>query len=553
MRPNAQSVRALALVAVLLVSAVAVPIAAAQPAAAQPSPQVDWDDDFLESCTTNARFAYPGICGLATPDITEIDSSQSTSIIKTDIHVGAQGTYESGEQFASTYRNYLEDTSTLAALEARHAIATSYESNESATEAQAAATGAVNDYYAMHERQILEVVSAHSAELAYYSNASIMDPDIADEFVHGFPVQVSDGFGDGGIDGPLAGETHNSSWTLVNGSTHEYELATLNQSRIFEPDFYEFENTVESEWNLSTYNESGNHFDLNVHWDRLDNDNEGNRTGQWKGLAVLLNHPDAGLDSQIVYDYRQFVQMLKTIDEQAQTVQNAFPQSLAEDMYAAMDSGALDPNEVRGAQGMVRYLSGDATGGDALNIALRHALDLEHPDDLGARMVVSTDGVKANPESNVSTAGDISWSYTTLENQSLDGLMFASGFPNSTAHVGQTYDAANLSHVSILTGSGEFVFDSGNFTVDAIYNADGESVDSMTFSGPGYGTYNATDYIQALEDASNEREKIIDDGGGGGGIELPGWWPDGTTIGEAAFGVLAVVGVGAVVLTVIRR
>ncbi|ELY86751.1 hypothetical protein C485_07532 [Natrinema altunense JCM 12890] len=93
-------------------------------------------------------------------------------MIEVDVHTGAQAIYQGQQQRDSVYQNYLEDTETLASLEARNAIATAYENNKTAIEAQAAGQKAINDYYAHHQRQNLEMLAADSAEIAYYHNVT---------------------------------------------------------------------------------------------------------------------------------------------------------------------------------------------------------------------------------------------------------------------------------------------------------------------------------------------------------------------------------------------
>ncbi|QSW84328.1 hypothetical protein [Natrinema longum] len=507
------------MLAVLLVGSVVAPIAVTGTVAAQNSGD---SIEINEDCGAMAKFAFPRSCHAAEATFGDIDTSQESSAIEVDTHTSAVGVYEGTQQSTSVYQNYLEDTETLASLEARHAIATAYENNKTAIEAQAAGQQAINDYYAHHQIQLAERASADSAELAYLMNVTHQDPDISDEFIHAWTANhdgstSSESFA-------FTGNTSTQTMTLVNGSEYQHEQLE-----------------IETSWSTSggstgggVYNDSlfddyhAETDDFNVSAG-VDND------WSWPGGIQVMNAPAASLDSATVYDYRLTAKQSHRIEQQAQTVQNNYPSTVAEDLYAEMDAGNLSPNDVRGAEGMVRYMSGNETSGDSLEYGLRSTLDLPQPDDVESTMTVHFDGKTDRQRSVNSSTGAVSYDYTTV-NETYTGMLYAGGFPNGSAETGVSYNVSDFEkQPSMVLSTGEsdtteeVVFWEGQFTIQNMTDSNGSTVETMEYSGPSYSTYDASGYIDGLEEASDEREQIVsktsdeDDGllGGAGG-----WLPE---------------------------
>lgn len=522
MRPIAHRAFSI-LFAVLLVGSIVAPLAATQPVAAQDS------SDSLSNCNVTQRLAFPTACALSAYTDPGLDTTQSADSLEVDIHTGAQGVYEGEKQRDSIYSNYLQDTKTLASLEARDAIATAYENNMTVTEAQTAGQQAINDYYATHQKQILAGMSADTQEIQYYHNITLNNPDISDDFIShwiaDWDASYTNQYQD--IEG-----VDTVSTNLANGTSYNYTTIALNFST--DSDTWIHPMTVEK------YNATSEQFEFEEY------SGSGNQI-RWDGGLNIMNAPAASLESQTVYDYRMMMNLYYDLEQQAQTVQSNYPSSVAEDLYAAMDAGDLSPSEVRGAEGMVRYMSGNQTSGEAFELALRHSLDLEQPDRLNSTMKVHFDGLTdrvrvAGPD------GNVSYNYTAL-NTTLEGVLFASGVPNGTIETGTTYNVSSFDGqpamlVNGSSGIEEKVFWDGQFTVEAIYDDSGNAVDSVTYSGPEYQTYNATDYIQALEKASAERAEITaaaDDGGSGGGVTIGDLFGGGNpTVGVVIVGAVVV-------------
>lgn len=487
------------LLVALLVGSLVAPIAT-QPAAAQTGDNITIKED----CGAVAKFAFPRSCHAAEAVLGSVDTSQSSSAISVDVHTTAQGVYEGYKSHDTTYQNYLQDTEALASLEARHAIATAYENNKTATEAQSAGQQAINDYYAHHQRQILERVSADTAELAYLANVTRQDPNISHKLIHGWPPEYT--AGSENLSTVVLPETHTDSYNLTNGSTANVEMPRLKV----------WQSTSSNKYNMtfSWWDSSREAF----RWEFASNIGE---YYTWDGGYQTLNVPAADLESKTVYDYRRPRERLEQLDQQAQTVSSNYPSSVAEDLYAAMDSGELTPSEVRGAEGMIRYTAGNATEGEDLEMALRYNLDLEQPESMDSSMKIHFDG-KTDRIRNESVDGTVSYEYTSV-NQTYEGIVFASGVPNGSIQTGTTYNVSNFDgQPTILTNGSEVVMWDGHFTVTEMYDSDGNAINSTTYSGPTYKSYNATEFIWALENASDARGEIVNDDGGGGGGGIGG-------------------------------
>jgi len=508
------------LLAALLVGSLVAPIAASSPAAAQSSSDGGYiDGSFDGTCESKLRFAFPISCPNAAFAEPDVDQS-STSATEIDIHTGMQGVYEGQKQIDSVYSDYLQDTETLASLEARNAIADAYENNSTAIEAQAAGQEAINEYYAHHQIQLLEIASADSQQLAYYANITLNNDNISDQYLSpGRPENNSNS----GVynSGHYLGDTVTSDYTLLNGSTHSHKAPRFEFSSdsTWDPPIENYQDT--SNLSLDRYNSTLEGWQYTHYHETSDSRIDLNYT--FPGTAIVMNQPDAELYSQTVYDYRMTAQLLNDLEEQAQTVQDNYNGSAAEDLYAAMDSGEITPSDVRGAEGMVRYMSGESNSTEQrFNLALRSTLNLAST-DVGNTMVVNFDGETERTRHVNKTSGNVSFTYSGSVNETYEGLLFSSETPSGGFETGTTYNASDFN------GSIEMVVDGGNstvpfyqgeFTIEEIYDSEGNAVENVTWEDPKYDSYNSDEFIAALQNASEQRSQIViqtsDDGGSGG-------------------------------------
>ncbi|WP_187433005.1 hypothetical protein [Natronococcus pandeyae] len=478
---------------------------------------------FEGTCDSKLRFAFPVSCGFADPD-SEIDEEGTVDEIEHDLHVSGQSLHDSLLREITDKENDLEDTDTLGSLDARNAIADAYEDGKSATEADADAKAAILEYFAHHQDQTLQMGNAHMAELAYLASTANDYEDIPEEFFHiGLPDDEEMA---GEYQGSrLTGDTHTSTVELVDGTEKEVVAATMILNTSYNSEDYVMDFEPFGDWQGADAN---NEFITASSYDG------GSMDIYWSGNFMVQN-TTSGLESQYVYDYRPVVEVFERFEQQAQNVNNAYPDGLAEDLYAAMDAGELDPNDIRGAEGMVRYLSGDAEdSGQELTLALRHLLDLEGPDDLQSRMEIEFTGAN-DVERNEQPDGTVEYEPVEVDGRTYEGVMFARSPPGGVIETETTYatfdDRVSVldestyeeggenegidelpGNPSVVVGGGEEVrLIEGEFTVTNLWDADGTEVDSLDMSGPEYESYDADEFIQALEESDDRRGEIDDD------------------------------------------
>ncbi len=78
----------------------------------------------------------------------------------------------------------------------------------------------------------------------------------------------------------------------------------------------------------------------------------------------------------------------------------------------------------------------------------------------------------------------------------------------------------------------------GNLTVEAIYDADGNEVENATYTDPKYDSYNATDFINYLEENEDVRAAILSDGSDGGGVTIGDLFGGNPAIGIVVVGAI---------------
>jgi len=496
--------------------------------------------------------------------VSTVNTDQEQALTQADLHATARAEYEKQAAILTIMKNYGQDTGTLASLEARHAIASAYENGSTAAAADAAAQAAIQEYYSIRQINALEAHSAQQAQLAYIGNVSNSD-NVVDNYVYIQTTDTSyadDISSDGYIaESGLTGELVTHNYTLANGTEHEYKSAEVfvmakhdggsgSRTGKFGLRISDFEGSDNATYNLPDAN--------------------GDETVTVNGLTnIRASYANTSYDvenghpSQVVGDHNDWAATLSTFSEQSTEVESNYQAGLAQDLYDAMDSGEISPSDLRGAEGQVRYLS----GGDEANVtqqrwklALVSSLGIDNPDLANAStMVVHYDGY-TDRRWNVSTDGDRQAILEGRVDKTYEGLLYSAETPSNGFDTGVTYDTSQLNGTQVIvTENGtEVPLYSGNLTIEAMYDQEGNQVDSTDWSQPEYSTYNSTRFIEYLNETKQQREVIvsIDDeptANSGGGLSLPdfGLGLDGA---RSIFGgtVIMLVLAGAVVLVVIR-
>ncbi|WP_143825045.1 hypothetical protein [Natrinema ejinorense] len=532
-RPTAHRVGTI-LLAVFLVGSLLAPIAATAPVAAQ-----DDSIEVREDCGSVARFVAPRACQAAAEAFGSVDQGQDAAAIEKDIHVGASGVKSSQESTDQLLRNYLQDTDSIASMEARHAISTAYENGESPGVADTRAQNAINDYYARLQIQLLEETSLHSDQLAYYANISQNESGILNDFVHVNAGSTEKSY--------PTGRTVETDVELANGSTHPVTLPEIHFNK---GDNYQ-KDAVVNVFSDTLHNET--YYEEYV----ADSSSTAGSTAEYYGTVHLLN--TGSLESKTVYDYRLARERFDEIENQSDTVVSNYDSGTAEDFYTALDNDQIETEDLRGAEGMVRYLSGDANvTDDRYQYALRSVLDMDRS-SLDSTMVVHFEGATERDRITHEN-GSVSYEYNSV-NETYEGLLFSSETPADGFQTGVSYDVSNLSgRQKMVTGgddgdTSDVVFHRGTFTIEEMTDGDGNEINQTDLSDkPDYGTFNATEYQKTIDQADSERETITDtyDGGGGGPLlgGGGGWVPEsgGDKWLAAAF-LIAIIAIAAAMVT----
>ncbi|MFC4542019.1 hypothetical protein ACFO5R_08780 [Halosolutus amylolyticus] len=504
------------LFAFLLVGSLVAPIAAS-PAAAQ-------DSTTEQVCDSPARFfeIVNKPCTTA-EQLGTVDETESGAYLQSDVHANARGVEESWESTYILTGNYLEDTPTIASLEGKEAIANSWENNATKATATENVNESIDDYYTNLEIQLLEEYSAHSAQLAYLSNQTHRDSETPDEFIH---TTGWDDVDAGDYDrSELLTETANLTYNLSDGSVHEYQGMQVKMYFTNSND-EEFDRVYD--YDMESYDETGEEWTYGT---EATND----------GVVVVQNVPEFDLLSEQVYDNREVAERLIEIENQRQTAHDNFDPQFIDSMYTALDNGEITPEDLRGAEGMVRYLSGDAEVTDQRYKLATHAvLELDRP-DLNMSMVVSYDG--ATDYETEDENGTRVRNYTGHVNETYEGLLFSGETPTDGFETGQTYDTDALNGSQLIVTQNETVhFYDGNFTIEEMYDSDGNEVTNQTWERPNYETYDSDEYVALLEQIAEDQKEIEENEDSSGG--------DGITIGDL-FGSNPAIGLTAVLVVVV--
>lgn len=499
------------LLGVLLVGGVVAPIGASQPAAAQSSDGCMYDavDWFIFSCADS-------------PDTETTSYDGDPAITQTTLHGMAVSEWESEQAIRTVMSNYGEDTETVASIEARHAIATAYQQGNTSTKADEMAREAIADYYAQRQINTIESFEKSMAQFSHIGNVT-NHPDLASDFVYTpDPAHSESHISFQGTE--LTGNNVTRTYTLANGTEHNYTVPTVNATTYDTVSEAETVSTFAYHLDLprTTVNIDQKHTGYEFDWIRNSQGGEAvleesvhfNVRNSYYGTN---NDPADGLPGQRVHDYGAYRDVMSSWENQSATLTTEY-QGMAEDLYAEMDAGNLDPNEVRGAEGMVRYLSGDGDGSEGdLRTAFHYVMGTSNPDLVNtSTMTVHVDGytdIRWNSSTDSTSREPIP---TDPMNGTVEGLLFADGVSsiaagdtfNTTATDNQTFTVVrdNGTDVSLVEGS---------LTVESIRDSDGNTVEKTDYQDPQYGTYSADEFVQYLEENEEVRQALLTEDSGG--------------------------------------
>lgn len=508
------------LLAALLVGSLLAPIGAAQPAAATTTQEADGE------CMYDA-------VGWWIFDCAEGEGTTIEGTSEVDLHQTSVSEWESMKSTTVSGENYVEDSKSIAFLEARHTVASEWENGSSSSEAWQAAREDIRDYYSFRQSNYLQAYQKSMTQMNYNIEVMNQDPDIEDGFISG-PMHAEDT--EGASKNPnmdLTNETENVSVELANESTENISVPVMDIKHRAEIGV-----TGTASGNIQLPIEPFEHWEYDEDEQEFSSketvsitmyDGDETTTDVTSVSPLMLNVmsvADSDLESERVWDTREIYELWLKTEEASTQATGSFPQSAVEDLYEGLDSGEIDPSDVRGPEGQMRYMSGDAEAQEgAYTLALYQTMGIGSPDLSNvSEMEVSYTG--NTTKEMVGTADNLSRSYTDPVNETYTGILFADEPPEGGFESGETYNASALNgSIEMVPFEGDPVsFYDGNFTIESMTDSDGNDLESADWSGPEPESYNSEDFVRYTEQTTEARETIIKqvgDSGSGGEISIP--------------------------------
>jgi len=495
--PIARRIASLAFALVLVTSLFA-------PLAAQPASAASGED----ICSSPARFVLTASTHLCQYSEIRVDSDDSVRGQQIDLYVLADSNYETWESWSTVHDNYMNDTGTIASLEAKHAIAQAWENGSSASVADSNARQAIEDYYAQRQRNLLAEFEKQNSEVAYIADVTNSHPDIDDRWIYNSHWEAWSSSGDDGQirNQKLTGNTTNATVTLSNGETMNVTYAEVT---------YEVRKNSTWSWATRTTYVPVDGTRTNGYYvlPGGGGTDEVRVSGSFrvKNVEKEDGSADPNYPDTKALDYRQVTQRLNEIEDKRDTVLSNYPDGFAEDLYNKLESGEITVEEIYGAEGMARYLSGTGNATEQrFQYATMTLLNLNRSESLNQTMTIEYNAsTSVSYEYNESTDTTVA-NYSDPVTGTVDGMLFSSDKPSGGFELNTTYNVSNLSGTqSIATDDGRTInLYNGTFTITHAYDSEGDPVETVNWQETKYDTYNADEFIKLLEQAAQDKEEI---------------------------------------------
>lgn len=487
--------------ALLILSVVTTPIAA--PFAASVSPVGTASADH---CPWEGIYAIEAYCeGHAE----EIDDQQD----HVSMYSTALGIYAQSQSFLDIVDNYLNDTQDTAWLYAEQAVARSYQNGSTEAEAKVAAKERVRDYYTIKQWNHANAWNNHVTSLNQLVNESkqLDGTTFGPTGKWNAPGWTVDFTGTGGYDRTADTTTdttlteltyHDTNTTLINGTTttvksvqmrFDGEIGTDSLWFVIRYDPYNGARVSdiggeEHEGGPDTVNETGN---INV---QPPNDDYSTRgyiyPYQWNRGPDRMNSLQQEINGEI--------------------------DTFVTNTYDDWQAGEINVTDLLSNVNLMNHYQLDAMGNDT-----------EFNDAVAA---LAASGFSTSELENTSYM-NLTYKPLFLSNQSITRqgmLLSGSAPPNETWQIGTEYNSHNLSGAqAVATIDGEIHTINGTFTINAVYDSDGNEIDDAEIVSPerDYKTTNTTALQQQIEELSKLYEELeerkSDSGGGGVNFDVP--------------------------------
>jgi len=442
----------------------------------------------------------------STPDTntTELNETDGLESHKS-IHQQALGQRQGFKQSMQTINNYLEDTGSIARMEAKAAYIRSLNNGSSEAVARADAKAAVSDYYAARQITLLNRYQQDALQIWQYWNVTQSTPSLENGQVFGVDIDNSVGGSNDAKQKLNSSNTYikanaSKSFSLVNGSTHTANVLITNYTMI-------------QRYNGSSiccFDEVGfYHPDK----DALNQDSnwfiqQGYQYNSVPVRELYINPPTDNfervtlIDNQSSVAGRDYQQEWQDIEDQNQQIQ-AEIDNFVDTTYPAYSSGEINSSDLIDPYLGARDFSPDANFGQ-FNLRTFASLGIEVPDDL--------DNVGSM---NISHKG------TTYS-----GLLLSDESPTGGFTVGTVYNSTDFSGPQIIMNEkGEdIVTIDGKFEIVDAKGPDGSDLSTVEYRDPEYNSTDLSEFktqltqLRNLSTEINARQAKLRSSGGGGGL-----------------------------------
>jgi len=342
------------------------------------------------------------------------------------------------------FSNRIADTATVASIEARHQIATAWEDGKSSSTAYQEALERIRQYYSVPEWNHYHVTAKSLLQLSHIAGTAA---DMGDPQFIGCAAFNSD--------------DSNSYQLRMTGERTEVEIALHDGTQISNVDDSEIDDVSRSDGSTAlkvpkvTIRDTTNGTDVDTvplldqsvvdSWDSSAEEftlEDSSGTTYTSGFQFTVPNVGEELDTKRVFDGTEFGSLLDDIHSKSDTVTGNYSESFVSDIYAELDAGNITPEQVRSAEGMVRFLSGtDDPSKSRFQISMMQQLDMVQPDmsrvaEVAVEWSGATDStVELDP--NVSERRVYPSDYVT--DQGYRGMLFGSDAPSDGFQTGNSY------------------------------------------------------------------------------------------------------------------
>jgi hypothetical protein len=389
---------------------------------------------------------------------------------KKNIYTSAVNQREESDVLLSSFGNYINDTRTIALVEGKNAYIRALNNGSTKTEAEVAARDAIEDYYAVKQRNLLADWNLFAESIDYWRQVAMNTSDSLSKYIN------TDGNGHTteGDDNAFHYMT-DASVTLLNGSSAQMEAYYV---------------TVGDNGYSSNYT-------VGISDGRIDK-NSGYMTG------FEVEPPTSDYDQETVLTWSNYAEKWSKIKTAEDHVQG----EVASFIDATYDA----------------YVAGELNNSDLIDPYLG-AREYAPSGQFNAWALRSVAAMGYEPPSNLSSIGEMQV-HVPSSGRTFTGILMSQEQPDGGFAVGSTYDAKNIGGTQLVVTANKTHEISGMFTLESAETADGKTIqegDNITYKNVTYKTANISEYRKLSEEMENltaqinaRQQRLRNTGGGGG-------------------------------------